>query len=529
MNHRLLDIFTKLAYRPGGWVIIVVFWGILASLSYGWQYSRLEADAIEMATLRGRLVFSMVQITRSWNATHGGVYAAITPESPANPYLEHPDKFAQTDKGKALSLINPAYMTRQINELMGRQTDLKIHLTSLKPINPANAADAWENKSLQSFEGGAKEQLILQGEGKQAVFRYMAPLFIEQSCLKCHAKQGYKLGQVRGGLSVSQPASYITDIIDSQKLSISLIHFTAFVLLSLISIFSLWQNRRQILSLEQARDQRRQAADVLALKVSELEETRDYLVQSEKHASLGRMVAGFAHEINTPVGIALSAISQNDETIAQLHLMLKMDEVREEDIEHHLDTLSQADKLAISNLRRAADLVRSFKRTSIDQSSDQARKFNMRELLDDVLATLHSQFKRTRIKIELNCPKDIVIYGIPGLLEQLFTNLLMNSLQHGFTQGQRAGAITITIQQQPDNKIAICYCDDGVGMPNEVKNNAFEPFFTTARGKGGSGLGLYVCYNIVANQLGGAISISSEPSEGCCFNINFPVQLKVES
>jgi len=105
---------------------VVIFWGVLASLSYSWQHAKLETDALEMATLRGRLVFSMVQITRVWNANHGGVYAVITPQSPANIYLHHPDKFAETRLGKQLTLINPAYMTRQINTLLGAQTDLKI-------------------------------------------------------------------------------------------------------------------------------------------------------------------------------------------------------------------------------------------------------------------------------------------------------------------------------------------------------------------------------------------------------------------
>jgi signal transduction histidine kinase len=516
-------MFAKVAYHPSGWIAVILFWGGLATLSYTWQYERLESDAIEMATLRGRLVFSMVQITRSWNAGHG-IYALVTPDSPANPYLEHPDKFAHTENGKPLSLINPAYMTRQINELLGGKTDLVIHLTSLKPINPNNVADEWETQALRSFEAGAKEQLAFQGKDQSAIFRYMAPMYVEPACLKCHAKQGYKLGQVRGGLSVSQPASYISAIIESQNISILAIHWGAFILLTSISIFSLWQNRRQIIHLELARDQRRQAAETLQLKVSELEETRDYLVQNEKHASLGRMVAGFAHEINTPVGIALSAISQNEETIKALNAMLALDEVKEEDILHQLDTLKQADKLAISNLRRAADLVRSFKRTSIDQSSDQIRKFNMKELLDDVLATLHSQFKRTKIVVEVSCSKEIVVLGVPGLLEQLFTNLLMNSLQHGFNQGQHAGTIRIVIEQEPNNRISLRYTDDGVGMSTDVINKIFEPFFTTARGKGGSGLGLYVCYNIVTTQLKGSISVSSTPGLGSCFDINFPAQ-----
>lgn len=522
MLERLRTIFSTLVYQPKWWWTVVFFWGSFTAFSFGWQYSRLQADAVEMATLRGQLVFNMVQITRSWNASHGAVYAEITPENPVNPYLEHPDKSATSSQGKALTMINPAYMSRQINVLLAAQSDLKLHLTSLKPINPDNRADDWERQALEGFERGEKERVAFQGGGENEVFRYMAPLYVQQACLQCHAKQGYSLGQVRGGLSVTQPSSYITNIIDSQKRSLLLVHLAAFVLLAGISLISLWQIRRQIVSLEEARDQRKKVADELALKVEELENTRDYLVQSEKHASLGRMVAGFAHEINTPVGIALSAISQNDETLKQLDTLLRQEEVSEEELRSHLDTLNQAGKLAMSNLQRAANLVRSFKRTSIDQSSSQTVRFNLNELIRDLLLTLHSQFKRTRINIEVSCPDDVVAYGAPGLLEQLLTNLLLNSLQHAFAQGQQAGNIRIVVSPAPHGQISIHYCDDGVGMPPEVVARAFEPFFTTARGQGGSGLGLYVCYNIVTNQLAGSISLSSTPSQGCCFKILFP-------
>lgn len=521
MINNIKSGFSNVAHRPGWWWLVVAYWAVFIGTAYLWQYQRLQADAVEMATLRGRLVYSMVQITRAWNAGHGGLYAAITPDSPANPYLEHPDKFAETSKGKKLTLINPAYMTRQINTLLASQTDLKIHLTSLKPINPGNQPDEWEREALMSFEKGNKETVAFLQRDGETFFHYMAPLLVQKPCLQCHAKQGYQLGEVRGGLSVTQPASYITGIIESQRSSLLKVHLAAFLLLSSISVWSLWQNRRQLLSIEQERDQRKQTAEALADKVAELERTRDHLVQSEKHASLGRMVAGFSHEINTPIGIALSAISHNEETLKSLTAMMQQEEVREEDLLRHIDTLNQADKLAFANLRRAADLVRSFKRTSIDQASEAVRQFVLRELIDDVLVTLHNQFKRTQIAIAVDCAEGVSVRGVPGLLEQLLTNLLMNSLQHGFDNGQRTGHIQIAASFTL-NAIHLRYTDDGGGMSPEVVAKAFEPFFTTARSSGGTGLGLYVCYNIVTEQLGGTINLTSTPGQGCCFDISIP-------
>ena len=253
-----------------------------------------------------------------------------------------------------------------------------------------------------------------------------------------------------------------------------------------------------------------------------LQEASEQLVQSEKLASLGRMVAGFAHEINTPVGIALGAISQNDEVVQRLQSMMTQDEVSEEEFSTNLATLREAGKLAVSNLMRAADLVRSFKRTSIDQASDQPRDFDVEEQINDIQSNLHNQFKRTQIEFVVNCPTKLQIKGVPGLFAQLFTNLSLNSLQHAFDEGKRAGKIEITVSQKPNNRLHISFADNGKGMAPEVAEKIFEPFFTTRRGQGGSGLGLYVCYNIVTTQLHGTISCQSAPEKGSRFEIEFP-------
>lgn len=253
-----------------------------------------------------------------------------------------------------------------------------------------------------------------------------------------------------------------------------------------------------------------------------LEEASQQLVQNEKLASLGRMVAGFAHEINTPVGIALAAISQNDDILRQLQDMMRQEEVSEEEFSGRLSDLQETSKLAVSNLMRAADLVRSFKRTSIDQASEQLREFDMAELIRDVQSNLHSQFKRTQISLALDCPADLKVTGVPGLFSQLFTNLYLNSLQHAFDEGQRAGEIRVTVNRLPGKRIQILFSDNGKGMQPEVAEKIFEPFFTTRRGQGGSGLGLYICYNIVTTQLHGSISCHSMPEQGSRFEIEFP-------
>jgi len=248
--------------------------------------------------------------------------------------------------------------------------------------------------------------------------------------------------------------------------------------------------------------------------IKRLKEAHGQLVQYEKMASLGRMVAGFAHEINTPIGVAVGAASHASDTARQLSRLLEQEEVHEEDLEEGLATVKQATDLTLSNLNRAAELISSFKRTTIDQSSEQSRNFNFQELIQDVINSLHNTFKRTQIRFTVECPEQLNLDGIPGIYTQILTNLIMNSYIHGFVNGTVTGNIWIQVQESSNSRLFIDYSDDGKGMDEETRNRLFEPFFTTNRGNGGSGLGLYICYNLVTTQLAGSISSESAPGEG---------------
>jgi hypothetical protein len=145
------------------------------------------------------------------------VYVPVTPTTPPNPWLEHPRRDLRTDDGRALTMVNPAYMTRQIAEIAQQAEGIQLHITSLKPIRPANAPDAWEASALKRFEAGTAEVIELI-PGESPVHRYMAPLRIREPCLQCHAKQGYALGQIRGGISVTMPASQLLEIRTSDRI-----------------------------------------------------------------------------------------------------------------------------------------------------------------------------------------------------------------------------------------------------------------------------------------------------------------------
>ena len=260
----------------------------------------------------------------------------------------------------------------------------------------------------------------------------------------------------------------------------------------------------------------------LAHKVDELQTTRDELLQSEKMASLGRMVAGFAHEVNTPVGVAVGAASHIAEALAAIRELLGVEEVSEEKLLAQLQTIEQDCDLTLSNLRRAARLVQSFKRTSVDQTSESRRDYRMAELIDDVIHSLHAVFKRTAIRFEVDCPADLELYGPPGAVEQILTNLMMNSYQHAYEDGSRGGLIRIDVGVAANGWVRLTFSDDGAGMWPAVMARVFEPFFTTRRDKGGSGLGMYIAYNLATQTLGGAISCHSEPGRGTRFDLYFP-------
>jgi len=302
--------------------------------------------------------------------------------------------------------------------------------------------------------------------------------------------------------------------LSSKNSILMLLSFT--LLVTIVSLLGTW-------ALTHSRSKLTKSASKLAEKVNELEKTRDHLIQSEKMASLGRMVAGFAHEINTPVGIAVAATSQIELSVTTLHELLQQDEVEEDDLFQEMNTLQESTRLTLSNLNRAANLIGSFKRSSVDQTSNKIRSFLPHEIIHDLLSSLKNKLKRTDIQINISCPDQLKIKSQPGLVEQLLTNLILNSFIHAFDNGTASGKIDISITIEKD-QLYIIYKDDGKGMTQETQEKIFEPFFTTDH-ISGTGLGLYLCYNIVTAELNGEINCDSRLGQGTRYDVSFPVRL----
>ncbi|MBU0964859.1 MAG: PAS domain S-box protein [Proteobacteria bacterium] len=255
--------------------------------------------------------------------------------------------------------------------------------------------------------------------------------------------------------------------------------------------------------------------------LDQLQKTQAQLVQSEKMASLGGLVAGVAHEINTPVGIAYTAATHLDKETAEVLKLYRSGKMKRSELEEYLDTCRESTILLQANLNRAGELIRSFKQVAIDQTGEVKRTFNLREYIDEVLLSLRPILKNTRHEIEVICEERISLRSYPGAFSQILTNLITNTINHAYDE-DIAGRIRLHFSQTPGT-LSIEYSDDGKGIAEKDLARIFEPFFTTNRKMGGSGLGLHIIYNIVTQKLNGAITCRSEPGKGTTFVIIVPL------
>ncbi|MES2947394.1 MAG: ATP-binding protein [Pseudomonadota bacterium] len=278
--------------------------------------------------------------------------------------------------------------------------------------------------------------------------------------------------------------------------------------------------RQVIARRAQAEEAVRVAAARTEVAYKDLQAAQESLVQSEKLAGLGGMVAGVAHEINTPVSIVVTGATVLDMATVQIRKAVAEGNIRKSDITAYLDTASESVRLIMGNAERAAHLIQSFKQVAVDQTSDQRRPFDLKIYLQELTTSLQPSLRKARTTVELVCDEEVHMDSYPGLLAQVLTNLTMNAITHAFAQ-DTPGRILIAAHCVND-LVFLAFSDDGMGIPSEHLGKIFDPFFTTRRGQGGTGLGLHIVFNIVTKQLGGSISAHNNPHRGACFNLCVP-------
>lgn len=259
----------------------------------------------------------------------------------------------------------------------------------------------------------------------------------------------------------------------------------------------------------------------LAGTLEKLRQAQNKLIESEKMASLGSLVAGVAHEINTPVGIGIATSSTLVEKTVEFTKKFKAKEMTVENLKHYLDTIYQSCKILLTNLNRTAELVQSFKQVSVDNMTEQKRDFKMGDYMNDIIRSLHPKYKNRPISIDIVCDSELQIKSYPGAFAQIFTNFINNSLLHGFEERQEG---TIKIEFTKTQTSLVCYySDNGKGIPEDNIKKVFDPFFTTNM-QHGTGLGMNITYNLVTQKLGGEVELQSGEGKGVKFTITIPFE-----
>ncbi len=285
------------------------------------------------------------------------------------------------------------------------------------------------------------------------------------------------------------------------------------------------QELRELNTELEARVQRRtqalaEANEELSSAVANLRDTQGELVRAEKMAALGGLVAGVAHELNTPLGNSLMAVTALSAEVRQFHADMQSG-LRRSALESLLESVEQATDIAGRNLHRAADLVTSFKQVAVDQTSAQRRHFELCEVVDEMVASLRPTFSRTPYKIQVHVPTGLRLDSYPGALGQVVGNLVHNAVLHGF-DGRLHGTVRVTGARDDQGMVVLSVADDGHGISPPLLDRIFDPFVTTKMGRGGTGLGLHIAYNAVTHVLGGTLTVRSTIDVGTTFDVRLP-------
>jgi PAS domain S-box-containing protein len=265
----------------------------------------------------------------------------------------------------------------------------------------------------------------------------------------------------------------------------------------------------------------RKAKDAAEAALRNLRETQNSLIEAEKLAALGRLVAGVAHEVNNPVGISLTVASSLERKTALFAAEVARGDLKRSSLNEFLEASRDASSQLVANLNRAAELITSFKQVAADRNYSDQRTFDLGDLTEQVVMSLRPGLRKHNLTLNVDCQPNLTMNSYPGPYGQVLTNLFLNAVAHAFPDGKR-GAVDIQVRESGKDNVEIIFSDNGCGMSLDVRRRAFDPFFTTRRDKGGTGLGLHIVYSIVTNRLGGRLDLDSEPGGGTRIQIILP-------
>jgi signal transduction histidine kinase len=500
--------------------------GAIISVSYTiflYRTSIVDNELIIMqAKQQARMLYNQILITRQWVSDHNGLFVIRTDSVDSNPFLALPSIW--DEDGNEYVMRNPAMVTRELSEYSNRKGLGSFRVTSLKPVNPANIPDKYEEQCMINFEHGLPESIEIQDSPEGRVVRYLAPLNVKDSCLGCHARHGYSMGDIRGALSITIPIAWAEKKMAENNRSLVFIGLISFVLVSitlLIMFNTLVVNRLNRLStamnafpeknpdplslppgddeIGHLSEQFVELCARLTQSQKELDRTRQQAWLNEKMASMGILSAGIAHEVNNPLGGMLNCVKSMRDNPQDLQMQ-----------ERYLPLLDKGLKRIEHTMRQLLNFGR--------QETLQYQKIEVTELLNECLELL--SYKLKGITIEQNTNLKEEYYVDAEALKQIFINLGLNGIQ----AMPNGGTLTIT-SEMIDGNLLFRFKDTGIGIAEENMNHIFDPFFTTKDVGVGTGLGLSVTYSLVG-QMNGSIEVESTTGIGTEFTVIIPAQQK---
>lgn len=494
---------------------IVTVWSVIVIGSYLWNVSHEEAYMKTLAKKDAIANFNKDQAFRFWASEHGGVYVKADQKTPPNPNLSHiPERDVTTPSGKVLTLMNPAYMVRQMMEDFPGEYGVKGRIVSDKPLWKPNAPDAWEADAIEKFKHGSTEKFEYTRQDGEEYLRLMRPMIAEKKCLKCHAAQGYKEGDVRGGVEVIVKMSpYLEEYkrIRSRLLETHLIIYLSGLLLILLGGRKL---NRYLIQLEEEQAKVQKSHVELELKVQErTQELKDANKQLKELDRLKSMfVASMSHELRTPLnsiigftGVLLQGIS------GPLN-------------EKQTDQLSRVKSAGQHLLSLVSDVI-DISKIEAGRAEANVGEFSLRELIKDAKAEMEIISAPKGLNIEIEMDEDVQMQSDKQRLYQCLLNYLSNAVK--FTE--KSGTIMVKAVEYGD-EVRISVTDNGIGITQEEQSKLFEAFERLETHllvkPGGTGLGLYLTRKITEDLLKGKVWMNSVEGVGSTFGLKLPKNIE---
>lgn len=500
-------------------LVVVVSYGITFYRTSSFQQQLVFAQTVRQA----RMLHKQILLTRKWVADHNGIFLQKAPGVESSPFLLE-SQVAGKD-GREYVKRNPAMVTRELSAYAQREGVSSFRVTSLKPLNPVNVPDAFERASLLLFQKGVPEVSEIENSEKGRILRYIAPLIVEVSCLDCHREQGYAVGDIRGGLSITIPVDWAFEsIAKNNRLlfgigigTILLVGFAIFIMFEILvgrrlGMLSLAMERYPqtgaaeglpsgVDEVGQLADKFQELCERLTVSQFELDKTREQVFQNEKLVALGRLTAGIAHEINNPLGGMQNCVKS-----------MREDPDDQEMAQRYLELL---DKGLLRIGRTVRQLLNFGRREPL-----QLRRLDVDELIRDCFSLIEHSLKGIELRLDLNLDGQYLVDG--EALKQVVVNIGLNAVH-----AMPGGGILSVASKASDSSIVLSFSDTGCGIDTEHLDKIFDPFFTTKEVGEGTGLGLSISYSLV-QRMKGIISVDSEIGRGTTFQIKLPQHISLE-